>query len=232
MRTATVLTHAEHEDSGRLGDLLRQQGFHLETLALHQGAKVPSRPPSDLLVVMGGPMGVYEADDPRYPFLGPEIALLQSCLAQRHPTIGICLGAQLLAAAAGSRVYPGTKEIGLGSVQCRSCGGLDLPTQATVLHWHGDTFDLPKGATLFASTDQVPNQAFVLERSLALQFHIEVPLERVPLWTQLDAHWIAKGPKTSAVLLSEMQSLGKSYLHDSGVFLRQVCRFLSVIVQV
>lgn len=229
MRTATVLTHAEHEDSGRLGDLLRQHGFRLETLALHQGAKVPSRPTSDLLVVMGGPMGVYEADDPRYPFLRPEIALLQSCLTQGHPTIGICLGAQLIAAAAGARVYSGTKEIGLGPVQCRSCEGLDLPTQATVLHWHGDTFDLPKGATLLASTDQVSNQAFVLGRSLALQFHVEVPLERIPLWIQLDAQWIAKGSKTPEILLSEMQSLGKSYLHDSEVLLQQVCRFLTLI---
>jgi len=138
-----------------------------------------------LVVVLGGPIGVYEAD--RYPWLAHEIAGLRERLGRRLPTLGICLGAQLMAAALGARVYPGpVKEIGWGELALtdaghRSC--LAALGDAPVLHWHGDTFDLPEGATRLASTALTPNQAFAVgDHALALQFHVEADGAAIEPW--------------------------------------------------
>jgi GMP synthase (glutamine-hydrolysing) len=136
----------------------------------------------DLLVVLGGPIGVYEND--RYPFIDAEVALLTSRLAAARPTLGICLGSQLMAKALGARVYPsGVKEIGWAPLDLTSEGAASCLRHLTtpVLHWHGDTFDLPAGAVRLASTPACRNQAFSAGRhALALQFHAEAcgaPLE-------------------------------------------------------
>lgn len=122
-------------------------------------------------------MGVYEQQ--RYPFLGPELRFLEQRLAERRPVLGICLGAQLIAQAVGARVYPGhCKEIGFGPISLSKPGrhsplGAVAPDQP-VLHWHGDTYDLPAGATLLASSAVYPQQAFSAGPNvLALQFHLE-----------------------------------------------------------
>lgn len=130
-----------------------------------------------MVISLGGPMGVYES--PRQPFLADELELLRRRLAADRPTLGICLGAQLIAAALGARVYPGPgKEIGFAPVILTDPGAasplaLIAPDQP-VLHWHGDTFDLPEGAELLASTSRYRNQAFAIGPNvLALQFHLE-----------------------------------------------------------
>jgi GMP synthase (glutamine-hydrolysing) len=142
---------------------------------------------AELLVVLGGPMGVYETDT--YPFLAREVGLLERRLAKGRPTLGICLGSQLMAKALGSRVYPGpTKEIGWGPVTLTADGRASClqplaDRGADVLHWHGDTFDLPAGATLLASNANYDNQAFAFgKRALALQFHLETGRGALEKW--------------------------------------------------
>ena len=130
------------------------------------------------MVVMGGPMGAYETD--KFPFLAEECTLIAEIVRRDRPVLGVCLGAQLLAKALGARVFPGHgPEIGFGSVRLTRYGerdGLLAPAgpEIPVFHWHGDTFDLPKGAVLLASSAKYPHQAFRFgEHAYGLQFHVE-----------------------------------------------------------
>jgi GMP synthase-like glutamine amidotransferase len=211
MRRAIVLEHVVHEGPARVGTALRRAGFELERRALHAGAAVPKNlDDADILVVMGGPMGVEDVGNPRYPFLADELALLEQAVARDFPTLGICLGAQLLAAAAGARVYPNvtgdpprpTREVGWGAVHFvqssahePALAGLD-PAEV-VLHWHGDTFELPRGATLLASTLSCAHQMYRLgRRQYGLQFHIELDEPDVEAWLAADPDYVrgALGP--------------------------------------
>jgi GMP synthase (glutamine-hydrolysing) len=139
------------------------------------------------VIVLGGPLGVYQADE--HPFLDREIALIRACLDEGRPVLGICLGAQLLAAAAGARVYPGErgKEIGWAAVELSDAGVADplwagFPRRFTTFHWHGDTFDLPDGAELLARTPGYV-QAFRLGvHAYGVQFHPEVVPPELESW--------------------------------------------------
>lgn len=190
MKKALVIQHVAFEDLGSLQPVLRELGFAIETHAAATADFAQIDPlDADLWVVLGGPIGVYEGAF--YPFLDKEVALLRERLAQRKPTLGICLGAQLLAAALGAEVYPGNngKEIGwsrlhpaAGADSCPALRAL-VDAEAAVLHWHGDTFDLPPVASLLASSDQYPHQAFAVGRHLlALQFHPEVTAQGLENW--------------------------------------------------
>lgn len=191
-RTCLVLQHVSFEDSGTLGDELRARGHRIQTVQagvddLHSDAARRDWALADLVVVLGGPIGVYEAD--RYPFIHDELARVRERLALRKPLIGICLGAQMMAAAAGARVYPGpAKEIGFKPLTLSEAGQAS-PLHALaachhqVLHWHGDTFDLPAGATLLASTDLVAHQAFSMGPTvLGLQCHLEAQPRDLERW--------------------------------------------------
>ncbi|MEX0914198.1 MAG: glutamine amidotransferase [Demequina sp.] len=148
---------------------------------------------ADLAVIMGGPIGVNDAE--RFPVLTEEIALLRSRLDAGLPTIGVCLGA---AAAAGAQVMKETTEIGWQPVSLTDAGAagpLRHLEGVPVMHWHGDTFDLPPGSQLLASTPGTLNQAFTLDRSWGVQFHPEVDGREVEQWLighvdELDAHGI------------------------------------------
>ncbi|HEY5960663.1 MAG TPA: hypothetical protein VIV60_29115, partial [Polyangiaceae bacterium] len=131
------------------------------------------------------PIGAYE--EHLYPFLTDELTVLEKRLLAQRPTLGICLGAQLLARALGARVYPGgTKEIGWGPLQLTEAGqssSLASIGDAAVLHWHGDTFDLPSGAQNLASTAVTPHQAFTWQNTvMALQFHLEATASSLEAW--------------------------------------------------
>jgi GMP synthase (glutamine-hydrolysing) len=141
-----------------------------------------------LLVLMGGPVGVYQADD--YPFIGQEIEILKARLAADKPTIGVCLGSQMMAKALGSEVYPGTagKELGWYPLQVNDAGKggparhLD-GAMTEMFHWHGDTFDLPEGTELIASSAQYANQIYTHgENALGLQCHPEVMAQQLQEW--------------------------------------------------
>jgi GMP synthase (glutamine-hydrolysing) len=140
----------------------------------------------DLLIVLGGPIGAYE--EARYPFLKEELALIEKRIKRNLPTLGICLGAQLMAHASGARVYPtGIKEIGFMPITLTAAGRRSCLApfieQPMALHWHGDSFDLPRGASLLASTKLCQNQAFALAPHIVgFQFHPEASGERLEPW--------------------------------------------------
>ena len=179
MKSALAMRHVHFEDLGTLAPVLERLGYEIRYVDVPDGALGSAdllRP--DLVVCLGGPIGAYETD--AYPFLGEELAALEGRLARSRPTLGICLGSQLMARALGARVYPtGTKEIGFAPLRLTAAGRdsclAPLGDDGAVLHWHGDTFDLPVGAVHLARTDVCENQAFsVGEHALALQFHVEV----------------------------------------------------------
>jgi GMP synthase (glutamine-hydrolysing) len=189
MRTALAITHVAFEDLGSLGDVLTKAGFLVETIdACTANLETIDACAPDLLIVLGGPIGVYDAD--AYPFIQSEIKLLKTRLAAKLPTLGICLGAQLMAAALNAKVYPGAhgKELGwtpirAGSASSPSWFASLLAAELHVLHWHGDTFDLPAAAVHLAGTSCYPNQAFMLgSHALALQFHPEVTVQGLECW--------------------------------------------------
>jgi GMP synthase (glutamine-hydrolysing) len=150
---------------------------------------LPQAANCDLLIVLGGPIGVYDQQD--YPFLIDEIALIAQRLAARKPTLGICLGAQMMAAALGARVYPGQQGAEIGWFPLQAAPESETPAWfaplladgLSVFHWHGDTFDLPPGAQRLAKTDRYENQAFTVDQfALGLQFHPEVSAEELESW--------------------------------------------------
>jgi GMP synthase (glutamine-hydrolysing) len=213
MRRAIILQHLDREGPGTIADLCQQRGLETDIVRLDLGASVPvAMENGDILIVMGGSMGVADVDDPRYPFLAREVTLLRRVLAQRQPVLGVCLGAQLLAHAAGSRVYPNQRpdaggllrpcrEVGFGEV--RLLGSRDepalagLPKTIPVLHWHGDTFDLPTTAVRLAESDVCGNQAFRIgSNAFGLQFHVETDAALVREWAQDDSEFVrsALGP--------------------------------------
>jgi len=189
MRTATALAirHVPFEDLGSFAPELRQRGF----LVGYRDAGLDDLRArdiidADLVIVLGGPIGAYETR--AYPFLPGEIDTIERRLKAGRPVLGICLGSQLMAKALGARVYKGRrKELGWGPLELSKDGRLsplrELGARTAVLHWHGDTFDLPKGATLLASTKLYANQAFAWgERALALQFHPEATAGGLERW--------------------------------------------------
>jgi GMP synthase (glutamine-hydrolysing) len=213
--SAIVLQHTASEGPERIATLLTARGIRFETIPLHAGAPVPDIVGRDrLLVVMGGPMGVGDAGNPKYPFLAREIDLMRKLLARGTPILGVCLGSQLLAAAAGARVYPNTRpgsdgkpvpmrEVGWGPIDLHNVTEpalAGLPAQPIVVHWHGDTYDLPPGAVHLASTPLCRHQAFRVGRAFGLQFHPELERETIAAWVRGDVDYVrgALGPEGGA----------------------------------
>jgi GMP synthase (glutamine-hydrolysing) len=182
-KTALALRHVHFEDLGAFERPLRDAGYAIRYCEMGVDDPLLYGEP-DLLAILGGPIGAY--DEELYPFLTGEIALVAAQLAAGKPTLGICLGAQLMARALGARVYPGrAKEIGWIPLTITPAGaGLFEPFQGhPVLHWHGDTFDLPEGAINLASTPDCDHQAFSYRRhALAFQFHPEADTPGFERW--------------------------------------------------
>ncbi|MDA2806048.1 glutamine amidotransferase [Nocardiopsis suaedae] len=185
-RTAVALRHLAFEDLGILGPILERRGYRVSYLdagvdAL-DGDTVQG---ADLLVVLGGPVGAYETGT--YPYLAGETEAVARRLEAGAPTLGVCLGAQLMALAAGADVTAaGRKEIGyapLGLTAAGEASPLKHLAGSPVLHWHGDEFAIPEGAERLAETPDFPNQAFSLgANALGLQFHLEADHTRIEQW--------------------------------------------------
>ncbi len=185
-RFAAVIRHVPHEGLGLIEKSLVDAKVDFRYFA--PGDRGLDSLRSDFLIVMGGPWSVY--DD--YRWLEPETRLIRRAVEEEVPVLGICLGAQLIAAALGASVYPcGNKEIGWYPLDVSDSGRRDplfshLEARETVFQWHGDTFDLPAGAELLASSPLCPHQAFRYGRSTyALQFHLEVTAAIAAEWLQL-----------------------------------------------
>jgi len=186
MKRCFALRHVPFESLGLLEPLLRARAYLIQFVDVPiTNLKDIPLAEADLIVALGGPISVYE--EPSFPWLTQELQLIEARLRAESATIGICLGAQLMAKALGSKVYPlGSKEIGWGELTLTPSGKkgpLEPLDRQSVLHWHGDTFDLPKDASLLASTSITPHQAFSFgKRSFALQFHVEVTAPDLEGW--------------------------------------------------
>ena len=179
-RRAHIFHHVPFEGPGSIEPWLTAEGFTVSSTRFFQAHELPGVEEVELLIVLGGPMSVNDEAD--YAWLAPEKRYLRAFIEAGKPVLGICLGAQLIAAALGSRVYPNReKEIGWFPIEPVSSAGEELfsfPGNQTVFHWHGETFDLPVGAKLLARSRGCENQAFQLGSSvIGLQFHLETTPE-------------------------------------------------------
>lgn len=186
------LQHAEHEELGCIAPWLAQRKDKVTRTRLHEGDELPSALDFDWLIVMGGPMNIYEHD--RYPWLINEKALIRDACVKDKKVLGICLGAQLLADVLGGRVGENRlKEIGWFDITLTDEGKKSdlLPifeTPMPAYHWHGDTFAIPKGSQNLLKSDACVNQAFRAgPKRLGLQFHLEVTHADARRWLATDA---------------------------------------------
>lgn len=204
-KVAVAVRHVAFEDLGNLEPCLREKGYAVEYLEAGLD-RIEGAARADLLVVLGGPIGAYDSE--AYPFLRDEVALLEARLAAGRPTLGICLGAQLIAQALGAKVRAGpVKEIGWSPLRLTRAGrrsALAALEEAPVLHWHGDTFDIPAGAEQLASTPAYENQAFSVGSDiLALQFHPEACGRSLERWYIGHATELARAGVSVASLRAE-----------------------------
>lgn len=173
---AHYLQHVPFEGLGSIARWLQQRGATVSGTKLFEDAYLPPLDGIDLLIALGGPMSV--DDERNYPWLADEKPFIRKAIDGGTAVIGICLGAQLIAAATGGRVYPNPeKEIGwfpVHGVRSIDRSVFRFPAVFNAFHWHGETFDLPHGATLLARSPGCDNQAFQLgEWAIGLQFHLE-----------------------------------------------------------
>lgn len=186
MPTVQVIRHVHFEDLGSFAAPLTDAGYAIRYIEAAEG-DLSERDPlaADLVVVLGGPIGV--GDEAIYPAISQELSFLRARLAADRPTLGICLGAQLMAKALGAAVHPGAvREIGWAPVELTP-DGMASPLAALagtpVLHWHGDNVDLPDGCVRLAATPGCPTQAFAKGPNvLALQFHAEAVAATIEYW--------------------------------------------------
>jgi GMP synthase-like glutamine amidotransferase len=211
MNTLHVLQHVPFEGCGLIQNWCIEHRITVRVCRLDLADPLPIARAGDGICIMGGPMNIYEED--RYPWLKNERAWIRSFLGTDIPILGVCLGAQLLADALGSKVYTNpVKEIGWMPVQWSEQARSRFPALETslyVLHWHGDTFDVPLGAMLLASSAHCGNQAFLYKNALALQFHLEVGISESRLMTENCGDELAQQAPT----VHEASRL----CHDSGI---------------
>jgi len=182
-----ALQHMACEGMCGMEKALKDKGIGCDYVPLHDGAEIPKDTSGYAgIIILGGPMNVYQEKE--YPFLRDEDTFIKKMLAEEKPVLGICLGAQLIAKAAGAKVLTGhRKELGWYDIELTKEGETDclfkgFPKRFKAFQWHGDTFQIPEGAVKLASSEIFPNQAFRLGSAYAVQFHIEVLEETINEW--------------------------------------------------
>ena len=199
-----VLQHLEPEGPGLFAVEAAERGWPVQVVRLDRGEALPRLDAGDLLLVLGGPMGVGDLGDPAYPWLEAEVELLRQALASQQPLIGVCLGAQLLALAAGGTAVPlqvgeparPLREVGYGAITWHGDPATDpwlrrLEASELVLHWHGDRCVLPADTQLLASSLHCREQAFRIgPRAVGLQFHVELEPPQLERWLEHDRAYV------------------------------------------
>jgi|TARA_B100000959_G_scaffold278860_1_gene337968 GMP synthase-like glutamine amidotransferase len=182
-----VFQNEECEHLGVFSKILNENNISYQYIKLYEEEEIPNLNDYSAIIILGGPMNVYE--ERKYPFLKKENSSIKEALKINKPMLGICLGAQIIARAAGAKVYPAKrKEIGWFTLNLTT-GGIEndvfrgLERQFTVFQWHGDTFDIPSGSIKLAKSNLFPNQAFSIGKTIyALQFHLEVTKKMILEW--------------------------------------------------
>jgi GMP synthase (glutamine-hydrolysing) len=210
-KTALIIRHVPYEGIAGFRDPIEAAGYVLDRIDVSDPAfSTVDLVSPDMVILMGGPMAVYERD--ANPWIACELERLRHRLEADRPTLGVCLGAQMIAAALGARVYPGPhKEIGFHPVHALTPGSpLDALGETPVLHWHGDTFDLPDGAEWLARSERYDHQAFRRGRHvLALQFHAEMGIDpRIDHWIDNSADSLAGLGLTGPALRAQYDAIG------------------------
>lgn len=230
-----MIQHVACEGPGLLADVFNRQGWEVDTRYMDMpGTGLPN----DLddyqaFIILGGPMGAYE--EANYPYLFQVQNLIKAALKNKIPTVGICLGGQLIARALGADVGPNpTQEIGWSPVRLMPEGKSNplfnnMPASFSVFQWHGDTFALPQGAILLASGEACRNQAFVYAGHMwALQFHLEVTPAMIAEWSEIYANELNNfgGPGAAALLRVNTQARWEAMRVCREQFLSNIIRIL------
>jgi len=227
---ALIIKNISAEGPGTIEHHLQQRSIPYEIVDLHRGDSAPALERFSHVVILGGPMAVYEMQ--LHPFLSREAALIDQALRLDRKVLGVCLGAQMLAHVLGAKVYPGgRKEVGWHDVSL-TADGMGDPCMAKlsvarkniaqVFQWHGDTFDLPQDAVRLASSEIYLNQAFRYSQGVyALQFHIEVTPEIVRKWLTheqgIDRAVVdADSTRIYPVYRERAERFYRSFFEDSG----------------
>ena len=222
---ALIVHHVAHEGLAAFAGPLAERGYAVEHVFAGDGgfAAVDLLEP-DLLVLLGGPMGVYERED--HPWIDGELARIAMRIAAGGPTLGVCLGAQLIAAALGAGVKPGpVREVGFAPVALTAAGRrspLAALDGVPILHWHGDGFAVPEGAALLAETAHFP-QAFAFgDTVLALQCHPEMgsPDDGIDRWLAEDADYVIGAGTSEAAIRADHEALGAGAAGAGRLMLR------------
>lgn len=186
--TLLVVLHQERSTPGRVGERLKARGFQLDVRRPALGDPLPDTFARHAgLLVFGGPMSANDESD----FIHAETRLMERALAADLPTLGICLGAQIMARALGGQVAPhaeGVCEMGYYPLRATEVGAALMPWPSHVYHWHTEGFDVPPGADLLATGTVFPNQAFRAGAAWGVQFHPEVTREMMVTWIERGAH--------------------------------------------
>lgn len=223
--------HVPYEGLDRIGDWVAARGHRVSVTRFHAGDAIPSLTDKDGLIIMGGPMGVYETD--QYPWMRDEMAAIRRAIDAKKKVLGVCLGSQLIAGALGARVYPHTqKEIGWWPVDFSPYPVNDTAlevfgSRAMMYHWHGDTFDMPLGATLLASSQACRHQAYAVGTNvMALQFHPEISAGTISRWVQESGG--IQHPQGFVMSETEMRRLAPTHLAAlSGPLMSFLDRFFT-----
>lgn len=224
--------HVPFEGPGAIVQWAREKKHKLQYTLFYKGDELPDASAVDILIIMGGPMNVF--DYHIHPWMEEEIAWVTEFIQMEKPVLGICLGAQIIATALGEEVYPGPqREIGWHNLQFFPSLGdykicKDLPVSRKVFHWHGDTFNIPEGATRIAASQAFPNQGFIFNNKvIAMQFHLEVTPDSLKELVENCRDELVEGPHIQSE--KEILSEGK-YFQTNQEVLFQFLDYLSALV--